>query len=94
MSLNQLSFTTGVANSVTITFSAGSYDFIGAATRFVTLSHDYARVIPPGLPDANAGDQIQTSYTAFPQTIVSTKRVKFFAPEAAALVAASAGSYS
>ncbi len=94
MSFSQLPFTTGVANSTTITWNAGSYNFIGAARRFVTLSHDYARVIPPGLPDANPGVIEKSSYTAFPQTILSTTRAQFWAPEAAALVAASAGSYS
>jgi hypothetical protein len=91
-SLNQLPFNTGMANSQAITFNAGAFDF--STTRFVTLSADYARVLPPGFPDANAGAQIQTSFTAFPQTILCGTRVQFFAPEAAALVDAGAAAFS
>jgi hypothetical protein len=89
---SQLSFATGTANSTAISFFAGAFDF--STTVHVTLSSNYARVIPAGFPDANAGVAIATSPTAFPQTILSGQRVQFYAPEAAALVAAGAGSYS
>ena len=59
---SQLPFTTGTANSQTISFNAGAYDF--STTRLVTLSSNYQRVIPPGYPDANAGVAIASSPTA------------------------------
>jgi hypothetical protein len=92
MTFSQLPFNTGTANSTAITFNAGAYDF--STTRFVTLSSNYQRVIPPGYPNANAGAAIATSPTAFAQTIPSGARVQFYAPEAAALVVAGAGTYS
>jgi hypothetical protein len=60
----------------------------------VTLSANYARVIPPGYPDANAGAPIAASATSHMQTIASGQRVQFFGPEADALVGAGAAVYS
>jgi hypothetical protein len=102
--LNKLPYTTGVANGVTITFLAGADDFASAS--YVTLKADYARVIPPGYPDPNPGVQIQTSFTAFPQTIPGPgqeagtqtipagTRLQVRLDEAQALVAAGAATYS
>jgi hypothetical protein len=90
--LNQLPYTTGTANGVAISFNAGAHEW--QSTRFVTLSQNYQRVIPVGYPDANAGSYVPTSLTAHPQTIASGKRVRLFAVEASAVVAAGAGSFS
>jgi hypothetical protein len=79
--LNQISFSTGTANSQAITFYAGRADF--ESTRYVTLSQDYTRVIPVGFPRVDAGAPISASKVAYPQTIASGQRVQFFAPEAA-----------
>ncbi len=65
-----------------------------ASKRYVTLSANYARLIPAGYPDPNAGMGAQVSHTAYPKTILSGARVQFFAHEAAAIVAASGGAYS
>lgn len=92
MSANQLPYATGTANSTAIKFNAGSPDW--QSTRFVTLSQNYQRVIPVGYPNVNDGMQPATSPTAYPQTIASGKRVKFFAVEGQALVTAGAGSFS
>jgi len=89
---SQLIYNTGTANSTAITFNAGRADF--ESTRYVTLSANYTRVIPTAYPDSNAGNAEATSPTAYAQTILSGKRVLFYQPEAAALVGASAGSYS
>lgn len=62
-----------------------------ATTQYVTLSGNYARLIPPGYPEPNAGAPAGTSKTAAPQTIASGARVKFFAHEAQALITAGAG---
>ena len=92
MSRTQLSVNHGSVGATTIVSSLDSSGL--AATRFVTLSGNYARVIPPGYPDPNAGALPSASKTAAAQTIANGTRVKFFADEAAALVAASAGAYS
>jgi hypothetical protein len=54
----------------------------------------YVRAPPGGYPDPNPGLGAQASLTAFPQTIAPSTRVLLFSDEAAALVAASAASYS
>jgi len=91
--MNQAQFTTGTCNSTTITFYAGSADFL-APPRKVLLSANYQRSPPPAFPDANPGIAISTSPTAYPQTIPSGATVAFFAPEAAAIVAAAGGAYA
>lgn len=88
--LNELSYTTGTANSTTITFNAGSHEFV-ISKNYVTLSHDYVRSPPAGYPNAVAGATPAINFTAFPQTILSGTRARFYQPEAAALVAAGAG---
>lgn len=82
--------THGTANATTIVSDTNSAAL--AATRYVTLSASYARVIPPAYPEPNAGAPSSLTRTA--QTIANGARVLFFAGEAAALVAAGAGSYS
>ena len=52
----------------------------------------YVRNPPDDYPDPNAGVNLQTSLTAFPQTIANGAVVTLFADEKAALVAAGAAS--
>ncbi len=64
------------------------------STLYVTLGANYARVIPPGYPDPNAGADLSKSHTAFGKTIPNGTRVKFFKHEAQAIVAAGGGTLS
>lgn len=73
--------------------SSVDVDGLGS-TQHVTLSGDYARVIPPGYPDPNAGSEPKGSATATAKTILSGARVLLFKHEAAALVAAGKASNS
>lgn len=83
---------TGTANSQMIAFFAGAYEY--STTRYVTLSSNYQRTPPMHFPDCNAGVKRGTSLTAGAMTLLSGTRVQFYAPEAAALVAAGAATYS
>ena len=78
------------ATPISSTFDASGF----ATTRFVTLSGNYARLIPPGYPEPNCGCEVSKRLTATPQTIPNGSRVQFFAHEAAAIVAAGGGAYS
>ena len=89
---SQLNYATGTAGTTAITFSAGYHDF--AQKQKVTLSSNYVRVIPPGYPGAQAGSLPSTDKDAFPQTILAGATVAFYVPEAAAIVAAGAGTNS
>ena len=89
---SQLNYATGTAGTTAITFSAGAYDF--SQRQKVTLNTQYVRVIPPGFPNAQAGALPSTNKDAFPQTIASGQTVAFYVPEAAAIVAAGAGTNS
>ncbi len=75
---------TGNVNSATL-----------ASKLFVTLGGTpYVRNPPPGYPDPNPGVAISSSPTAYAQTIPGGTRLALYSDEAAALVAASAASYS
>ena len=89
---SQLNYATGTAGTTAITFSAGAYDF--SQRQKVTLSSNYVRVIPPGFPNAQAGALPSTNADAYPQTILAGATVAFYVPEAAAIVAAGAGTNS
>ena len=78
------------ATPIVSTFDASGF----VSTRFVTLSGNYARLIPPGYPEPNCGCEVSKRLTATPQTIPSGARVQFFVHEAAAIVAAGGGAYS
>ena len=79
----------GVVNSTPV---VSNVDHDGLSSKlYVTLSANYARVIPPGYPDPNPGVNLATSKTATAQTIGSGSRVLFFKHEANAIVAAGGG---
>lgn len=82
----------GTANAQTITGNANSATY--ALLQYVTLSANYARAVPAGEPDPNAGCEVKKSKTSAAQTILSGTRFQCFSHEAAALVAAGAGSLS
>ena len=86
---SQLTYATGTAGSTAITFNAGSYDF--SQRQKVTLSTHYVRTIPAGFPNADAGALASGDPTAYAQTIASGAVVALYVPEAAAIVAAGAG---
>jgi hypothetical protein len=89
---NKLPHFTGTANSQAITFTAGAFEF--SQTRYVTLSSSYVRAPTLHYPDANAGKNPRTNPTNGPQTIPAGTRVQLYSAEAAAIVAAGAGTYS
>lgn len=71
----------------------------GAATwpwdiKKVTLSANYVRSAPPGFPELPPAGQAVKSRTVASSTLTSGQTYSFFAHEAAALVAAGAGSYA
>jgi hypothetical protein len=88
-----LPVTFGTVGATSITGNVNSATL--ASTRFVTLGGTaYVRAPPPAYPDPNPGVAIASSLTAYPQTIAGGTRLQLFSDEAAALVAASAASYS
>ncbi len=89
-STNQVSHGVAGVTPISSTMDASSL----SSTRYVTLSANYARVIPPGYPEPNPGAPAANNATRSPKTILSGSRVLLFAHEAAAIVAAGAGAYS
>lgn len=87
----QIPLNHGVCNAVTITSypDAGTWN-----TKYVTLSFSYARTVPPGYPDPNAGSEVAKNQTWATKGIANGTRVQLFAHEADALVAASCAVYS
>ena len=93
MSNPTLPITYGTVGGVSITGNMNSATL--ASMRFVTLGATaYVRAPPPAYPDPGAGEAIASSLTASAQTIPGGTRLALFSDEAAALVAASAASYS
>ncbi len=90
--IQQITMTHGTINSVSVVSTLDASGF--ASTRFITLSNDYARSIPPGYPDPNAGSEVSKRLTQTARTITNGTRLQFFAHEAAAIVAAGGGAYS
>jgi hypothetical protein len=90
--LNTLPTRTGTVGATPILAQVNSATL--AVKRFVTLTANYDRQVPPGYPDPSPGGVISKSLTAFPQTIASGKRLQLFSCEAQALVTAGAATYS
>ncbi len=90
--MTALTIKTGAVGATPISALCGPDHFL--TKRYVTLSADYARSCPKDYPDPNPGMGAQVSPTAGAKTLTDTTRVQLFAGEAAALVAAGAGSYS
>ena len=91
MSNPTLPVTYGMVNGSPITGSVNSATL--AAKQTVTIgANAYVRAVPPGYPDPNQGTQIQTSLTAFAQTLAPGAVVTLFSDEAAALINAGAAS--
>ena len=90
--IQQVSISHGQIGATPIVSTLDASGF--ASTRYVTLSGNYARLIPPGYPDPNAGAEVSKRLTNTPQTIPNGARLQFFAHEAAAIVAAGGGAYS
>jgi hypothetical protein len=62
--------------------------------KYVTLSQNYARALPPGFPYAPAFTGAARASLDFPRTIASGTRLQLLGAEADALVAAGVAAYS
>jgi hypothetical protein len=93
MAINQKLVQHGTAGATPINVDLSRIDH-GAAPRYVTLSANYSILSGGGIPTRPGMTGCPAAGLDYPRTIANGTRILVSAAEAAALVAASAASYS